>query len=134
MTFLQSVRSALTKYATLSGRACRSEFWWFLLFCLLVDVVATLLDMVLGTWSWEREIGAIGLLARMALLLPSSAIWFRRLHDVGWSGWWFLTIVVPVFIAFIKGDDGPNDYGPNPLGEVQSGSAGPASDSGASPG
>ena len=77
MTFLQSVRSALTKYATLSGRACRSEFWWFLLFCLLVDVVATLLDMVLGTWSWEREIGAIGLLARMALLLPSSAIWFR---------------------------------------------------------
>jgi uncharacterized membrane protein YhaH (DUF805 family) len=100
----------------------------------LVGVVATLLDMVLGTWSSELEIGAIEFLARTALLLPSVAVAIRRLHDVGWSGWWLLTIVPPVFMAFMKGDDGPNDYGPNPLGEARSGSAGPASDSGASPG
>ncbi len=134
MTFLQSVRSALTKYATFSGRACRSEFWWFGLFSVLVGMVATVLDMVLGTWSAEREIGAIEFLARTALLLPSIAVAIRRLHDVGWSGWWLLTIVLPVFMAFVKGDDGPNDYGSNPLGEVRPSGTGPASDSGASPG
>jgi uncharacterized membrane protein YhaH (DUF805 family) len=128
MTFFQSVRSALTKYATFSGRACRSEFWWFLLFSVLVGAVATVFDMVLGTWSSEREIGAIEFLARMALLLPSTAVAIRRLHDVGWSGWWLLTIVLPVFMAFVKGDDGQNDYGPNPLGEVRPGGTGQASD------
>ncbi len=89
MTFLEGVRSVLTKYATFSGRACRSEFWWFGLFYALVGVVTTVLDMVLGTYSWERDIGAIELFARTALLLPSVAVGIRRLHDVGWSGWWF---------------------------------------------
>ncbi len=124
MTFLQSVRSALTKYSTFSGRARRSEFWWFVLFNVLVGVVAAVLDMVLGTWSSEREVGAIELLARVALLLPSTAVAIRRLHDVGWSGWWLLTIVPPVFKAFVKGDDGPNDYGPSPLAAGVSATAG----------
>ncbi len=124
MTFVQSVRSALTKYATFSGRACRSEFWWFSLFNVLVGVVASVLDMVLGTWSWEREIGAIEFLARTALLLPSTAVAIRRLHDVGWSGWWLLTIVPPVIMAFIKGNDGQNDYGPSPLAAGDSAAAG----------
>ncbi len=132
MTFFESIRSALTKYATFSGRACHSEYWWFVLFTVLVDVVTTVLDMVLGTWSWEGGIGAIEFLARTALLLPSIAVAIRRLHDAGWSGWWLLTIVPPFFFVFMKGDDGPNDYGQNPLEELRGGSTGGAPDSGAS--
>ncbi len=115
MTFFQSVRSALTKCATFSGRACRSEFWWFVLFYSLVGAVATLLDdIVQGTRYFECETRAIELLARTALLLPSTAVAIRRLHDVGWSGWWLLTIVPPVLISLMKGDDGLNDWGPPP--------------------
>ena len=121
MTFFQSVRSALTNYATFSGRARRSEFWWFGLFNVLVGVVASVLDLVLGTpmVGEVSESGVIEMLSRLALLLPSTAVAIRRLHDVGWSGWWLLTIVPPLFIAFMKGDDGPNDYGPNPLEDAQ---------------
>ena len=128
MTFFQSVRSALTKYATFSGRARRSEYWWFLLFYALVGLVAVPLDLIL-----EIEVGEVGLfdlLSRIAFLVPVTAVSFRRLHDVGRSGWWLLTIVPPIFFALMKGDDGPNDYGPNPVGEVRPGSTGPASDSG----
>ena len=116
MTFLESVRSVLTKCATFSGRACRSEYWWFVLFNVLVGLVALPLDRILGTMA--GEVGLFDLLFRIALLVPSVAVAFRRLHDTGRRGWWFLTIVPPIFFVFMKGDDGQNDYGPNPLGEV----------------
>ena len=113
MSFLESVRSVLTKYATFSGRACRSEYWWFFLFYALVGIVAGLLDSTLGS-----EVGLVGVLSSLALFLPSLAVTARRLHDAGWSGWWLLTILPPIIFVFMKADDGSNDYGPNPLGEV----------------
>ena len=51
MTFLESVRSSLSKYATFSGRACRSEYWWFLLFYILVGLVAIPLDLIFSDLS-----------------------------------------------------------------------------------
>jgi uncharacterized membrane protein YhaH (DUF805 family) len=116
MTFFESVRSVLTKYATFSGRACRSEYWWFVLFYALVSLVAVPLDRFLGTAA--GEVGFFDLVSRIALTVPFIAVGVRRLHDVGWSGWWLLTIVPSTVLAFMKGNDGPNDYGPNPLGEV----------------
>jgi uncharacterized membrane protein YhaH (DUF805 family) len=133
MTFFESVRSVLTKYATFSGRACRSEYWWFVLFNVLVGLVAIPLDLIFGTDD-SGQSGLIDFLSRIALLVPNIAVTTRRLHDAGWSGWWLFTIVPPFIFVFMKGDGGPNDYGPNPLGEVRAGSTGPESDSGASPG
>ena len=123
MTFTESVRSALTKYATFSGRACRSEYWWYVLFVFLVDAVSILLDQILGTagefdGSLFGERGIVELLASIALFLPGLGVLIRRLHDAGWSGWWLLTFVPPfLFFVFMKGDDGPNEYGRNPLAE-----------------
>ena len=84
MTFQESVRVCLSKYADFTGRATRSEYWWFFLFILLVSAA---ISMVSHTLS--------GLFS-LATLLPSIAAAARRLHDTNRSGWWQLIIVVPV--------------------------------------
>ena len=84
MTFLESIKTCLSRYADFKGRAGRPEFWWFVLFQFLVMGVASLLgDVVNG-------------LAGLALLLPSLAVNARRLHDVGHSGWWLLLWFIPL--------------------------------------
>ncbi|MBA4216899.1 MAG: DUF805 domain-containing protein [Proteobacteria bacterium] len=88
MTFQDSIRTCFSKYADFSGRASRSEYWWFFLFSILVSLVA----------------GAIGYVAStivfLGLLLPSLAAATRRLHDTGKSGWWQLVGLIPV-VGFI---------------------------------
>ena len=71
-------KSCFAQYAGFSGRAPRSEFWWFALFQLGVLVIATLISQVLYG------------IAALALLLPALAVGARRLHDIGRSGWWQL--------------------------------------------
>jgi len=88
MNFTQAVQVCLRKYVEFSGRASRSEFWWFALFQLIVLVVAA----VLG----ERIYAVAGLL----LLLPCLAVSARRLHDIGKSAWFLLLHFVP-FVGII---------------------------------
>jgi uncharacterized membrane protein YhaH (DUF805 family) len=115
MSFTDSVRSAFAKYATFSGRASRSEYWWFYLFSVLVSVVSGMLDAVLGAEVLE-------LVAMLVLLLPSVAVAVRRLHDSDLSGWWFLALVLGtvvgvtlllfrVIIAFGDAFSGTSDTG-----------------------
>ena len=78
MNFGQAISTCLSKYATFSGRASRSEFWWFSLFQILVlAAAATVSDTLYG-------------LAALGLLLPIIAVSTRRLHDIGRTGWWQL--------------------------------------------
>ena len=117
MGFGDAVRSCLRNYVGFSGRARRSEFWFFVLFSMLVQVVFAVVDLVLlGVGD-----GAFGAIASLALLLPSLAVGVRRLHDVGRSGWWMLIILVPLIGVILlliwnlsRGEDGPNRFGPNP--------------------
>ena len=119
MSFQDAVRVCLTKYADFSGRARRSEYWWFVVFTAVVTTIASVIDALLGT-----QFGRTGLLqglATLALLLPSLAVGIRRLHDVGRSGWWVLLIIIPILgaliliLAFFVRDSQPaNDYGPSP--------------------
>ena len=78
MNFGQAISVCLSKYATFAGRASRSEFWWFVLFQILVSLAAGMLGNVIGA------------LVNLALLLPAFAVGTRRLHDIGKSGWWQL--------------------------------------------
>ena len=82
MDFVTSIKTCFSKYATFSGQASRSEFWWFILFCALVDIV-------LGATG-------IGALLSLVLVIPQLAVGARRLHDIGKSGWWQLIGLVPV--------------------------------------
>ena len=85
MNFGQSITTCLGKYATFSGRASRSEFWWFFLFQnLLYYPVGMSIDFLLGT-SEERIFSWI---LYLGLFLPAIAVSARRLHDIGKSGWW----------------------------------------------
>lgn len=124
MGFGDAVRSALNKYATFAGRARRAEYWWFALFNILVSIAAGILDRVLFSAHAMNPgmSGPLNALAGLALLLPGLALWCRRLHDVGRSGWWWLLVFIPVigwvvlfYWSVRRGDVGPNDYGPDPI-------------------
>ena len=109
-----AVTSVLGKYATFSGRARRSEYWWFFLAYFLVYFVAVIIDALLGVMVLEVVVG-------LAVLIPSLAVGVRRLHDVGQSGWWLLIALIPlvgaiVLLVFACQDSqpGPNRWGPSP--------------------
>lgn len=97
MTFQESVRVCFSKYADFSGRASRSEYWWFVLFMILVSLGLSSISEVLG-----------GIFA-LATLLPSISAATRRLHDTNRSGWWQLICLVPligwiVLVVFLAQD------------------------------
>jgi len=115
MDFGQSISTCLSKYATFSGRASRSEYWWFVLFSVLVSFGTQFLDIFLGLFL-------LNLIASLALLLPSLAVGVRRLHDTDRSGWWLLLLLIPVIgwivvLVFncMRGTVGPNRFGEDPL-------------------
>lgn len=88
MTFQESIKICLAKYADFSGRASRSEYWWFVLFILLVSMAASVFSPKLSA------------LFSLATLLPSIAAATRRLHDTNRTGWWQLLVLVPL-VGFI---------------------------------
>ncbi|RRH75150.1 DUF805 domain-containing protein [Falsigemmobacter faecalis] len=80
------------------GRAGRGEYWWFMLFCVLVAAVLIGLDMM--TQGWSYRFGLADIWALMSVV-PLAAAGARRLHDTGRSGWWQLVVLVPVFGALL---------------------------------
>ena len=110
MDFISSIKRNCTTaaYAQFTGRASRSEYWWFYLFTVLATDAAVLLG------------GPVGGLASLFLFLPSLALFVRRLHDVGRSGWWILIAFtgIGVFVLLywlIKASDaGANKFGEGP--------------------
>ncbi len=83
MTFFESIRVCLTKYADFNGRASRSEFWWFALFITLVSAALAYVHQNLYY------------IFQIAVLLPLLAAGARRLRDVGKSAWWLLFLLAP---------------------------------------
>lgn len=109
--FLEAVALFFSRYADFKGRSRRSEYWWVMLFSVIVSVVLVLLPDSLAFLSslWS-----------LAILVPSLAICIRRLHDVGKSGWWYLFILIPLvggiilLVQFCKDSTEDNQWGPNP--------------------
>ena len=89
--FGEAISVCLGKYVTFSGRASRSEYWFFYLFSLIIGVVATIFQ--------GGQEGLISGLATLALLLPSWAVTVRRLHDTNRSGWWLGAPILSLFVA-----------------------------------
>ncbi|QMU59507.1 MAG: DUF805 domain-containing protein [Boseongicola sp.] len=120
MTFTEAVRVCFQKYLTVEGRARRAEYWWFVLFGMIANFLASLVDSLgMGLGS---NIGIAGAIVSLALLIPSITVGGRRLHDRDMSAWWMLLILVPLigFIVLLvlfvmRGTDGPNRFGPDPL-------------------
>ena len=115
--------AALEKYAVFSGRARRSEYWYFVLFNAIFGISWAIMAGFFGALGGANHL-TIEILAELftlVTLLPAIAVAVRRLHDTGRSGWWCLlqlvpvvgTIVVLVFLVE-DGQPGENLYGPNP--------------------
>jgi uncharacterized membrane protein YhaH (DUF805 family) len=114
-----AVAKALSNYANFSGRASRSEFWWFTLF----SWIATFGLSQFALWFGVDFFAALSGLAFLALLVPSLAIGTRRLHDSGKSGLFWAINFIPVIGQFIflawmaqESQVGDNWFGPNPHG------------------
>ena len=118
MTFIEAIQTCLTKYVTFSGRASRSEFWWFVLFSFAASIALSIIDVaILGGYS------ILSTIFSLAILLPSISVAVRRLHDTDRVGWWYWIVLIPligiiVLIVFFaqKGTDGDNRFGADPLG------------------
>ncbi|MBR9972376.1 DUF805 domain-containing protein [Magnetospirillum sulfuroxidans] len=116
MDFQAAVKSCiLTNYATFSGRASRSEFWFFQLFLLLVNLVAMVIDAAI----LKSDLGVLATIFSIATLVPNIAVACRRLHDIDKSGWWQLLWLIPLvgmivlLIWYItKSDVTDNRFGP----------------------
>nr|WP_314167750.1 DUF805 domain-containing protein [uncultured Campylobacter sp.] len=133
MTFMESVRTCLKEnYCNFEGRAPRSEYWWFTLFLALLEIVTSVLDGFLGTYtvtSSGKMIGFINLIFLLAILLPSIAVAVRRLHDTDRSGWFYLLIFIPIIGSIVllvffvqQGTNGRNRFGDDPLRPASRGS------------
>ncbi len=111
----------LKKYAVFSGRARRKEYWFFVLFNIIISIVLAVIDGVTGSFSAEAGMGLLGGIYTLAVLIPGIAVSVRRLHDTERSGWWLLIALVPligaiVLLVFMVQDSKPgqNQYGANP--------------------
>lgn len=114
MSFTEAITSAFQNFANFSGRARRSEYWYFVVFNSLVSGILSFLQ--------TRGIDFAGTLAgifSLAVFIPSMSLAWRRLHDIGKSGGWFFIGLIPVigwiFLIFWLCKD--SEPGPNRFGE-----------------
>ena len=117
MSFMEAVKSVFSKYATFSGRARRSEYWYFALFNFIISLVLSILFNVSGLKFFQ----ILSSLWSLAVLIPGLAVGVRRLHDINKPGPWILIALIPIvgwillIVWYCKDSDpGENDYGPNP--------------------
>lgn len=119
MNFGQAIGSGFKNYVGFEGRACRSEYWFWILFVFIFIIVTGILDSVLFP---DNPAGLIGALFSLGVFLPNLAIGVRRLHDIDKSGWWLLIGFIPIvgWIILIvwaikRGDEASNRFGADPL-------------------
>lgn len=117
-SFDEAISICLSKYATFSGRASRSEYWYWALAVVAASFVAAAIDAILGTDAILAGTGVVGVLLSLAVLLPGLAVGARRLHDTGRSGWWLLLALIPLIGCIVllvlfatPGQPRPNRYG-----------------------
>ena len=120
MNLGEAIQTCFSKYATFSGRASRSEYWWFSLTPFLLSIVCIILIL---NKSWGAGIFLM-FGGSLALILPSLAVGVRRFHDTGRSGTLFIVLcflsafLIPsIFMLIFLLEDsqpGENQYGPNP--------------------
>lgn len=126
MTFTQSIKTCFRKYFTFSGRASRSEYWWFFLFIILGSFVLGALDYLLfGSGTYEAELtdtntslraeadGPLATLFSLGTLIPTLAAGWRRMHDSGRSGLYLLyplivMVGIGIFLALFGSSSATN--------------------------
>ena len=121
MNIKQSFISVFSNWNNFSGRACRSEFWYFCLSAFLIAFTLSIFEVLIGIYSIETGYGPLTLFFQIIIIIPSIALTSRRLQDRGISGWWQLSqltiVAIPVLfiIYMLPAKDDENQWGRNPL-------------------
>ena len=113
MSFMDATKSGVGKSFTFKGRSSRSEYWWWMLAGILFQIICTIIA-VLGNV-------AVTAIFPILLVIPTTTMIVRRLHDLEKSGWWFLIVLIPlvgilylIYLFIQEGDMNENIYGPIP--------------------
>ncbi len=127
--FGEAISRGFKNYCNFSGRASRSEYWWWYLFTAIVgwiiaipsygtifqNAAAGITDVQFTFWT------GLDYFWSLFIFLPSAGLFFRRLHDIGRSGWWWLLCFIPlvgiiILIVWLckPSQPGDNQYGPEP--------------------
>lgn len=123
MNFSTSVSTVFSKYATFSGRASRSEYWYYALFIFIVECAISVLGFSYGGSANGMAPWAAGLssLFGLATFLPTLAVSVRRLHDTGRGGGWIFITLLPaigqiwyLILMILPSENGDNRFGPEP--------------------
>ena len=119
--FLEAVGICFRKYLTFSGRARRSEYWYFRLFCWLVDIILLILAAAFSDTALSGIFGLLLLVFCLIILLPGLAVSWRRMHDIGKSGMWNLILFAPcigwiLWLIYLTTD---SDHRENEFGRSQ---------------
>lgn len=130
MGLSEAVKSVFSKYATFQGRASRSEYWYFYLFNILLEIGLLIVGFILGAILGDSAGAFAGMdcayvllcIYGLIILIPNISVFVRRMHDIGRSGWWYWIAFVPIVGAIVLlvflltgSDRGDNQYGPEPL-------------------
>ena len=113
--------AALKKYTVFSGRARRSEYWFFTLFNFIFMLVAMGLDNLLNFTFMELPYGFLYFGYALLMIIPGISVFVRRMHDINKSGWWYFIALIPIIggiwllvLCLTEGTHGDNEYGPDP--------------------
>ena len=131
MSFIEAVKSYFLKWNDFKTRSCRSEYWWATLFIFFASYLVSFMTgyfigvtFAFAGFSEDAIITLVGiatLIIQVFIIIASTALVVRRLHDVDKSGWWYLLIftivgAIPLLIWFCrKGSDGRNRFGEDPF-------------------
>ena len=114
MSFVDAIKSGFSNYVTFGGRAIRSEYWYWVLFIVLAEIVTSIIDY--GILGYQITTPLFGL----AVFLPGLAVSIRRLHDLDRTGWWIFIVFIPLIGAILlivwycsRGTMGANRFGPD---------------------
>lgn len=99
--------AVLKKYAVFTGRARRSELWWFILINCIISYALSFIGGLIG-------FSTLGSIYSLAVLLPLIGVWIRRMHDINKCGWFMLIPIYNLILGATAGDQGANQYGPDP--------------------
>ena len=122
VSYPEAIKLGFARYGDFTGRSTRAEYWWWVLFLVLADGLLTVVDMGIGTYNTQSDLGLLSGLFGLSTLIPSFALGARRLHDINKSGWWQLMwfgffLLVPIIVLIVwtirQGDNGTNTYGPD---------------------
>jgi len=124
MNIKESFISVFTNWKNFSGRACRSEFWYFQLSITLITWLLMIPEVLTHTYNYEIAYGPISLLFTFICIIPIISVTSRRLQDRGISGWWqlsYFTIVgifVILILCILPAKEDENKWGRNPLLDI----------------